>query len=135
MNRRLAQKALKERLDFHLKQAFNLEGQALKGYGVRIKAVNLQARAEREGLDLVLQNKRMDRAATLALKAASGDLKTLDNRMKTLGKERAKPRVRLGNLYIRSTKEVKVDDVLSVDLLDGSIETRVLSIERNGHEL
>lgn len=135
MTKRLAQKALKERLDFHLKQAFNLKGQALKGYGVRINAVNLQARAEREGLDLVLQNKRMARAATLAVKTARGDLKALDNRMKTLGKERAKPRIRLGNLYIRSTKEVKVDDVLSVDLLDGSIETRVLSIERNGHEL
>lgn len=55
--------------------------------------------------------------------------------MKAMGKERVKPRVRVCDRYIRSATEVDVGDVLNIDLIDGSVEARVLSIERNGHEL
>ena len=135
LNKRLAQKAVKERMDFRMKEAVNRHVQSLNRYGIRIKAVNLPARAARDEENLALMKQRMVRQSALAVKNARRDLAELDNRMKTMGKERVKPRVRVQNRYIRSASEVDVGDVLKVDLLDGSIAARVLSIERNGHEL
>lgn len=135
LNKRLAQKAVKERMDFRMKEAVNRHVQSLNRYGIRIKAVNLPARAARDEESLALMKQRMVRQSALAVKNARRDLAELDNRMKTMGKERVKPRVRVQNRYIRSASEVDVGDVLKVDLLDGSIAARVLSIERNGHEL
>lgn len=135
LNKRLAQKAVKERMDFRMKEAVNRHVQSLNRYGIRIKAVNLPARAARDAESLALMKQRMVRQSALAVKNARRDLAELDNRMKTMGKERVKPRVRVQNRYIRSASEVDVGDVLKVDLLDGSIAARVLSIERNGHEL
>ena len=135
LNKRLAQKAVKERMDFRMKEAVNRHIQSLNRYGIRIKAVNLPARAARDEETLALMKQRMVRQSALAVKNARRDLAELDNRMKTMGKERVKPRVRVQNRYIRSASEVDVGDVLKVDLLDGSIAARVLSIERNGHEL
>lgn len=135
LNKRLAQKAVKERMDFRMKEAVNRHVQSLNRYGIRIKAVNLPARAARDAESLALMKQRMVRQSALAVKNARRDLAELDNRMKTMGKERVKPRVRVQNRYIRSATEVDVGDVLKVDLLDGSIAARVLSIERNGHEL
>ena len=135
LNKRLAQKAVKERMDFRMKEAVNRHVQSLNRYGIRIKAVNLPARAARDEETLALMKQRMVRQSALAVKNARRDLAELDNRMKTMGKERVKPRVRVQNRYIRSASEVDVGDVLKVDLLDGSIAARVLSIERNGHEL
>lgn len=135
LNKRLAQKAVKERMDFRMKEAVNRHVQSLNRYGIRIKAVNLPARAARDAESLALMKQRMVRQSALAVKNARRDLAELDNRMKTMGKERVKPRVRVQNRYIRSASEVEVGDVLKVDLLDGSIAARVLSIERNGHEL
>ncbi|MEJ8786551.1 exodeoxyribonuclease VII large subunit [Peptoniphilus sp. HCN-40583] len=135
LNKRLAQKAVKERMDFRMKEAVNRHVQSLNRYGIRIKAVNLPARAARDEETLALMKQRLVREAAQAVKNAQRDLAELDNRMKTMGKERVKPRVRVQNRYIRSASEVEVGDVLRVDLLDGSIAARVLSIERNGHEL
>lgn len=135
LNKRLAQKAVKERMDFRMKEAVNRHVQSLNRYGIRLKAVNLPARAARDEETLALMKQRMVRQSALAVKNARRDLAELDNRMKTMGKERVKPRVRVQNRYIRSASEVDVGDVLKVDLLDGSIAARVLSIERNGHEL
>ena len=135
LNKRLAQKAVKERMDFRMKEAVNRHVQSLNRYGIRIKAVNLPARAARDAESLALMKQRMVRQSALAVKNARRDLAELDNRMKTMGKERVKPRVRVQNRYIRSASEVDVGDVLKVDLLDGSIAARALSIERNGHEL
>ena len=135
LNKRLAQKAVKERMDFRMKEAMNRHVQSLNRYGIRLKAVNLPARAARDEETLALMKQRMVRQSALAVKNARRDLAELDNRMKTMGKERVKPRVRVQNRYIRSASEVDVGDVLKVDLLDGSIAARVLSIERNGHEL
>ncbi len=135
LNKRLAQKAVKERMDFRMKEAVNRHVQSLNRYGIRIKAVNLPARAARDEETLAQMKQRMVRQSALAVKNARRDLAELDNRMKTMGKERVKPRVRVQNRYIRSASEVDVGDVLKVDLLDGSIAARVLSIERNGHEL
>lgn len=135
LNKRLAQKAVKERMDFRMKEVVNRHIQSLNRYGIRIKAVNLPARAARDEETLALMKQRMVRQSALAVKNARRDLAELDNRMKTMGKERVKPRVRVQNRYIRSASEVDVGDVLKVDLLDGSIAARVLSIERNGHEL
>lgn len=135
LNKRLAQKTIKERMDFRMKEAVNRHVQSLNRYGIRIKAVNLPARAARDEETFALMKQRMVRQSALAVKNARRDLAELDNRMKTMGKERVKPRVRVQNRYIRSASEVDVGDVLKVDLLDGSIAARVLSIERNGHEL
>lgn len=135
LNKRLAQKAVKERMDFRMKEVLNLYVQSLKSHGIRMKAVNLPVRARREKEQLDGLKQRMVRESAQAVNDAQRDLAELTNRMKAMGKERVKPRVRVCDRYIRSAAEVEVGDVLNVDLLDGSIEARVLSIERNGHEL
>ena len=135
LNKRLAQKAVKERMDFRMKEMLNRHAQSLKSHGIRMKAVNLPARARREKEQLDGLKQRMVRQSAQAANDAQWDLAELANRMKAMGKERVKPRVRVCDRYIRSAAEVEVGDVLNVDLLDGSIEARVLSIERNGHEL
>lgn len=72
LNKRLAQKAMKERMDFRMKEALNLHAQTLKGYSIRIKAVNLPARADREMEQLSSLKLRMMRQSALALKMHSG---------------------------------------------------------------
>ena len=135
VNKRLTQKAVKERMDFRLKEVLNLHAQSLKSHAIRMKAVNLPARSERAAEILYTLKQRMVRQSAQAVNDAQRDLGELANRMKAMGKERVKPRVRVSDRYIRSTAEVEVGDVLKVDFFDGSIESRVLSIERNGHEL
>ncbi|MDY3119242.1 MAG: exodeoxyribonuclease VII large subunit [Peptoniphilus sp.] len=134
-NRNFVLQAKKVRMDFQLKQALSLRRQQLRTLASRIEAVDLYACRDRESFDLSSKKKRMERSVDQSMKSARRELTILGGHVRALGRERAKPRVCLGASTIRSVGDVAIGDTLSVEFLDGRIDARILSVERNGHEL